>query len=47
MNYLIELGVSADRLEMISYGEEQPADPNHDEDAWARNRRGQFRIINR
>ncbi len=47
MSYLIEMGVTADRLEMMSYGEEQPADPGHDEAAWARNRRGQFRITGR
>jgi peptidoglycan-associated lipoprotein len=38
-NYLLALGVSADRLLTISYGEERPADPAHDEDAWAANRR--------
>lgn len=27
---------------MISYGEEQPADPGHSEEAWAKNRRDQF-----
>ena len=38
-NYLLALGVSADRLLTISYGEERPADPAHDEAAWAANRR--------
>lgn len=45
MSYLIEMGIPADRMEMISYGEEMSADPGHDEGAWARNRRGQFRIL--
>ncbi len=38
-NYLVALGVSADRILTISYGEERPADPGHDEAAWAKNRR--------
>lgn len=40
--YLIRLGISSDRLVTISYGEEDPADPGHDEAAWARNRRCEF-----
>ena len=42
--YLIDLGVSADRIRTISYGEERPADPGHDEEAYARNRRGEFTL---
>lgn len=38
-NYLVALGVAADRLRTISYGKERPADPGHDETAWALNRR--------
>jgi peptidoglycan-associated lipoprotein len=38
-NYLLALGVSGDRLLTISYGEERPADPTHNEAAWAENRR--------
>ena len=38
-NYLVALGVSGDRLLTISYGEERPADPAHNEAAWAENRR--------
>lgn len=41
-NYLIQLGVSGDRLVTISYGEEFPADPGHNEAAWAKNRRVEF-----
>ncbi len=40
--YLIQLGIGSDRLESISYGEEQPFDPGHNEAAWANNRRAQF-----
>lgn len=42
MQYLITMGVPAERLSMISYGEEKPADPGHDEAAWAKNRRDDF-----
>jgi peptidoglycan-associated lipoprotein len=42
--YLITLGVPADRLSTISYGKERPADPGHDEAAWAKNRRDEFVI---
>jgi peptidoglycan-associated lipoprotein len=41
-DYLIELGVDGGRLTTISYGEERPRDPRHNEDAWANNRRAQF-----
>jgi len=41
-NYLISLGISAGRLETVSYGEEKPLDPGHDESAWVRNRRADF-----
>ena len=32
-------GVSEGQLQVLSYGEEKPADPGHDEAAWQRNRR--------
>jgi peptidoglycan-associated lipoprotein len=38
-NYLVVNGVSRDRIETISYGEEKPAAPGHDEGAWSQNRR--------
>ena len=37
--YLQNLGVDANQLSVVSYGEEKPADPNHTEDAFAKNRR--------
>ena len=43
-NYLMNLGISASRLKAISYGEEFPKDPSHNEQAWAANRRGHFEI---
>ncbi|MCI0513514.1 peptidoglycan-associated lipoprotein Pal [candidate division KSB1 bacterium] len=44
-NYLINLGIEAARLATISYGEERPLDPNSQEEAWSRNRRAAFVII--
>lgn len=45
--YLRQRGISADRISTISYGEERPADPRHTEEAWAMNRRAEFRLIQR
>jgi peptidoglycan-associated lipoprotein len=42
--YLIGLGVPASRLDVVSYGEERPADAGHDENAWAANRRDEFEV---
>ncbi|MBI5587375.1 MAG: peptidoglycan-associated lipoprotein Pal [Deltaproteobacteria bacterium] len=42
--YLEALGVSRDRLATISFGEEKPVDPGHDEAAWSKNRRAEFKI---
>ncbi len=39
---MISLGISASRLDTVSYGEEVPLDPGHDEQAWAQNRRVHF-----
>jgi len=35
-------GVSPLQLETISYGEERPAVPGHNEEAWAKNRRAEL-----
>ncbi|HCY84350.1 MAG TPA: peptidoglycan-associated lipoprotein Pal [Desulfobacteraceae bacterium] len=43
-NYLVDLGVSAARLTMISFGEEKPLDPGMTEEAYRKNRRAQFVI---
>lgn len=45
--YLLSLGVPAHRLATISYGEELPIDPRHNEGAWAKNRRAHFVILSR
>lgn len=38
-SFLTSAGVSPRQIEIVSYGEERPEDPGHDEAAWARNRR--------
>ncbi|RME26383.1 MAG: peptidoglycan-associated lipoprotein Pal, partial [Candidatus Zixiibacteriota bacterium] len=45
MEYLISQGIDAKRISIISYGKERPVDPGHNEAAWAKNRRCEFRII--
>jgi len=42
--YLIGLGVAADRIQTRTMGEEQPAVAGHNEAAWAQNRRAEFII---
>ena len=39
------LGVQESRIETVSFGEEKPAAPGHDEAAWAKNRRGDIRYV--
>jgi peptidoglycan-associated lipoprotein len=46
-DYLLSLGISKDRLSAISYGEERPLDPGHNEEAWAKNRRAHFVILSK
>lgn len=43
-SYLINLGISAGRLNTISYGEEQPVAMGTTEDAYRKNRRAHFAI---
>ena len=43
--YLVTAGIQPDRIFTISYGESRPADPGHNEAAWAKNRRGVFVLL--
>jgi peptidoglycan-associated lipoprotein len=43
--FLVNYGVSADRLETVSWGEDRPLVRASNEEAWAQNRRNEFRII--
>ncbi len=43
-SYLQSLGISADRLRTVSYGDEYPFDRAPSEEGWSRNRRAHFVI---
>lgn len=40
--YLASLGIPSSALSTVSFGEEKPVDPGHNEAAWAKNRRAHF-----
>jgi len=42
--FLVDLGIDAYRISTVSYGEERAVDEGHNEEAWAKNRRGHFII---
>jgi peptidoglycan-associated lipoprotein len=44
VDYLVGLGVAADRLRTVSYGKEVPTCSEHSEECWARNRRAHFTV---
>jgi peptidoglycan-associated lipoprotein len=43
-DYLVSRGISAGRIETISYGKERPIDAGSSEDSWARNRNARTAI---
>lgn len=42
---MLSMGVSADRIQTLSFGEEMPAVDGFDESAWSLNRRVQFQLM--
>ena len=44
-DYLLRLGIAAERVQTKSYGEEKPAVSGSGESAWAKNRRGEFAVF--
>ena len=46
-DYLVSIGIPADRLRTVSYGKEFPFDPQHTEAAWSTNRRAHFVLTSR
>jgi len=46
-NFLISLGIDADRIEAISYGEERPRSMGHSKVSWSQNRRDDFVLVQR
>src|SRR3954462_495162 len=43
--YLVTLGIDGGRIRTVSYGEERPFDPGHDDAAWAKNRRDHLVLV--
>ena len=43
-NYLVELGISANRLSVVSYGKERPSCNEHSESCYQQNRRGHLSL---
>ena len=43
-DFLVRFGIEKSRISIVSYGEERPIDPRHNEEAWAKNRRAEFVI---
>jgi len=43
-NYMVSLGIPADKIKTVSYGKEFPFDAGHDDSAWSKNRRAHFVI---
>ena len=41
-SFLVQKGIQADRVKTVSYGEEKPVSTEHNEMAWAQNRRAEF-----
>jgi peptidoglycan-associated lipoprotein len=42
---LIRLGMDPEMVETVSYGEDRPAVPGHDETAWSKNRRAEIMLL--
>jgi len=43
--YLVRAGMDAQMIDTISYGEDRPAVPGHNEAAFSKNRRGEFVVL--
>jgi peptidoglycan-associated lipoprotein len=46
-NYMVSLGISAERFRTVSYGNEFPFATGHDEGAWQQNRRAHFMLMSK
>ena len=44
-DYLVSLGISANRIDTISYGKERPVAAGSDEGSWALNRNGFIQVV--
>jgi peptidoglycan-associated lipoprotein len=41
-NFLVNMGISADRISTVSYGKDRPVCTDHTEECWQQNRRAHF-----
>jgi peptidoglycan-associated lipoprotein len=46
-NFLVSLGIPAERIRTVSYGKEFPFDPGNSESAWEKNRRAHFMLTSK
>jgi peptidoglycan-associated lipoprotein len=44
--FLVKSGVKSTKISVVSYGENNPVDPAHDENAWSKNRRSEIVLFN-
>jgi peptidoglycan-associated lipoprotein len=44
--FLVKSGVKSTKISVVSYGESNPVDPAHDENAWSKNRRSEIILFN-
>lgn len=44
-DYIVQLGIAPDRVQVKSYGEEKPAVSGSGEAVWSKNRRGEFAVF--
>jgi peptidoglycan-associated lipoprotein len=42
---LVKLGMDYKLIDTVSYGEDKPVDPGHNDTAWKKNRRGEFILL--
>jgi peptidoglycan-associated lipoprotein len=43
--WLLGAGIAASRISIVSWGEERPLAPGHEENSWAKNRRDEFLVV--
>lgn len=43
--WLLAAGIAESRISILSWGEEHPLDPGHNESSWAKNRRDEFLVV--
>ena len=44
---LLQMGLAPNMVVTLSFGEDKPVDPGHNEGAWKKNRRGEFILLTR